>query len=114
MEISKTSLSIIVNSFIPAAVRYNAKGEPKPPAPICKTLIFEIISCPFSPIKGDIICLVNLSFCFSVKIPHHFLIIFLIFFILSSISIKISPRFASISDKETKITLSFISSIINW
>ncbi len=29
---------------MPAAVRYKANGEPKPPAPICRTLTLEIIS----------------------------------------------------------------------
>ncbi len=92
--ISNTSLSIIVNSFIPAAARYNAKGEPNPPAPICNTLILESFSCPSSPIKGDIICLEYLSFCFSVKILDHLFNICFIFFILSSISIKIKPKLA--------------------
>ncbi len=95
----------MVNSFIPAAVRYKAKGEPKPPAPICRTLIFESFSCPSSPITGDIICLEYLSFCFSVKITHHFCIIFLIFDTNSSISMRIKPKSTFKSIKETKIVL---------
>ena len=97
---------MIVNSFIPAAVRYNAKGEPNPPAPICNTFILESFSCPSSPIKGEIICLEYLSCCFSVKIKNHLFRIFFIFLIVSSISIKIKPKLIFKSNNETKIILS--------
>ncbi|MHA2181038.1 MAG: hypothetical protein ACXAAH_06420, partial [Promethearchaeota archaeon] len=96
----------MVNSLIPAAVRNKATGEPKPPAPICSTFVLEIFSCPFSPILGDIICLEYLSFCLSVNIFTHLISIFLIFLIISSISMKNSPKLIFVFSNETKIICS--------
>jgi hypothetical protein len=54
---STRSLSTSPIVPIPAAARYIAAGEPKPPAPIMSTWEACNFFCPFSPISGSEICL---------------------------------------------------------
>ena len=41
---------------MPAAARYMAMGEPRPPAPMQTTLVEQIFFCPASPTSGKIKC----------------------------------------------------------